>query len=274
MSVQEQNEKQLWEQWKKHGDEDARQELIIMHMRVVRFVAGRVAIHVPSSIDMDDLIGWGSLGLLDAIDKYDADQNTKFSTYASIRVRGAIIDQIRTLDWAPRSLRAMARKMGAAKEKLRHEHGQEPSPELVAKELGIEVDQVDDVQIQLQTAQILSLDDYVPSNGESSEVRKVDLTTGTGIPSPEAVAISNERQEMIVQGILSLPDQMQKVLNLYYYEELTLKEIGMVLEVSESRICQIHSAAMKKLRKIMRQQEMEDATTGGSSDRNGARGGG
>ncbi|MFO7976961.1 MAG: FliA/WhiG family RNA polymerase sigma factor [Candidatus Hydrogenedentota bacterium] len=264
------HEKKLWERWKKSGDEDARQELIVHHMRVVRYIAGRMAIHVPSSVDLDDLIGWGALGLLDAIEKFDYTQDIKFSTYASIRVRGAIIDQIRSLDWAPRSLRIMARKIGTAKEKLRHKQGREPSFEDVGGELGIDADQVEDVQMQLQTAQILSLDDYLPTE-EGSNTRKVDVTSDADMPTPESVALDHERQQVLVEAILALPEQMQKVLNLYYYEELTLKEIGAVLEVSESRVCQIHSAAMKRLRKIVRQREVEDASTSRSTNGDGSR---
>ncbi len=267
------DEKGLWERWKKNGDEAARHDLIVRHMRVVRYIAGRMAIHVPSSVDIDDLIGWGALGLLDAVEKFDPAQNIKFATYASIRVRGAIIDQIRSLDWAPRSLRMMARKIGAAKEKLRHEQGREPHPEQIAEALGIATEQVEDVQMQLQTAHVLSLDDYLPAE-RGSETRKLEMTADPDMPTPETVAVERERQEFLVQAILALPEQMQKVLNLYYYEDLTLKEVGAVLEVTESRVCQVHSAAMKKLRKIVRQREVEDASASRSADRDGPGGGG
>lgn len=246
-------ERVLWVRFKEHGDAAAREQLIMQYMRVVKFIAGRMAIHVPSSVDMDDLVGWGVMGLLDAVQKFDHNQEIKFSTYASIRIRGAIIDQIRSLDWAPRSLRNMARKVGAAKDKLRHEKGQDPSSEDIAEALGTTVDQVEDTISQLQTAQILSLDDYLPSE-DSEETRKIDVT-GTTALTPSQVMESKEKQDRLVQAILRLPDQQQKVLNLYYYQELTLKEIGAVLEVSESRICQIHGAAMKALRQVMREEE-------------------
>ncbi|MFP4499699.1 MAG: FliA/WhiG family RNA polymerase sigma factor [Candidatus Hydrogenedentota bacterium] len=243
-------EKELWSRCKEHDDSTAREQLILQHMRVVKFIAGRMAIHVPNNVELDDLIGWGVMGLLDAVDKYDHTQDIKFSTYASIRIRGAIIDQIRSLDWAPRSLRNMARKVGAARDKLRQEQGREPTAEAIAEVLGTSVDHVEDTLAQLQTVQVLSLDDYLPS--EESETRKVDMT-GTAAPSPVAMAQTKERRELLVKAILELPDQQQKVLNLYYYQELTLKEIGTVLEVSESRICQIHSAAMKRLRKVVQE---------------------
>ncbi|MBN2308116.1 MAG: FliA/WhiG family RNA polymerase sigma factor [Candidatus Hydrogenedentes bacterium] len=245
-----QDEKQLWARWKEQGDNAAREELIVRYMRVVKYVAGRMAIHVPQSVEMDDLVGWGVLGLLDAVEKFDYQQDIKFSTYASIRVRGAILDQIRALDWAPRSLRAMARKVGAAREKLRHQKGGEPSSEDIADELGTTAEQVEDTMAQLQTAQVLALDSYLPSE-ESEDARRLDVTSDAAARTPEQEALEREKQEKLVEAILRLPEQQQKVLNLYYYEELTLKEIGAVLEVSESRVCQVHSAAMKALRKAV-----------------------
>lgn len=253
MTLTIEKEKELWRGYREEGDAAARDELIMHHMRVVKYIAGRMAIHVPPNVDMDDLIGWGIIGLMDALEKYDYNQDIKFSTYASIRIRGAIIDEIRSLDWAPRSLRNMARKVGAAKEKLRHEQGAEPSARQIAEVLGTTQEQVEDTVAQVQTAQVLSLDDYLPSD-ETQEARKVDVVDNAQAPSPSQVAQRNERVERLVQAILQLPEQQQKVLNLYYYEELTLKEIGMVLEVSESRVCQIHSAATKKLRKVLREE--------------------
>jgi len=243
-------EKGLWIRHKEHGDEAAREQLIIHYVRIVKYIAGRMAIHVPPSIEMNDLVGWGMLGLLDAFDKFDHRQEVKFTTYASIRIRGSIIDEIRSLDWAPRSLRSMARRVGAAREKLRHEQGREPHAEDIANTLGVTAEQVEETVSQVQTAQVLSLDDYVPSEA-SSESRKIDVAVGDSEYGPSGALEKQERQERLVAAILELPDQQQKVLNLYYYEELTLKEIGAVLEVSESRVCQIHSAAMKRLRKAM-----------------------
>lgn len=246
-------EKALWAAFKERSDADARDTLLVHYMRTVKYIAGRMAIHVPQSVELDDLIGWGVIGLMDAVEKFDHQQDIKFSTYASIRIRGAIIDQIRSLDWAPRSLRTMARQVGASREKLRHEYGSEPSIQAIAEDLGATEEQVEETMAQLQTAQILSLDDFLPSE-DSSESRKVDVVTNTSAPSPSQMAELQEKKERLVKEILDLPDQQQKVLNLYYYEELTLKEIGMVLEVSESRICQIHSAAMKRLRAAVREE--------------------
>lgn len=244
------DEKQLWVRFKEKDDQAAREALIVCHIRIVKYIAGRMAIHVPATVEMNDLIGWGMLGLMDAVEKFDHRQDVKFTTYASIRVRGAIIDQIRSLDWAPRSLRSLARRIGSAREKLRHLNTHEPNTEEIAAELDVAPELVDETCAQVQTAQILSLDDYIPAE-DSAEIRKIEVTGNAGVQNPEQAAQQRERQEQLVEAILELPDQQQKVLNLYYYEELTLKEIGVVLEVTESRICQIHSAAMKQLRKTM-----------------------
>ena len=244
------DEKDLWVRYKERGDAAARDTLVAHYIRVVKYIAGRMAIHVPASIEMDDLIGWGILGLMDAADKFDHRQEIKFSTYASIRIRGAIIDSIRSLDWAPRSLRSMARKVKTARDKLRQAKGAEPSTEDIGQEIGTDAEQVEDTLAQLQTAHVLSLDDYVPAE-DRGEARKLELTGDASAKNPEHLAEQRERQEKLVQAILRLPDQQQKVLNLYYYEELTLKEIGAVLTVSESRVCQIHTAAMKRLREVI-----------------------
>lgn len=246
-------EHELWIAYKEQGDDIARDDLIIKHMRIVKYVAGRMAMHVPSSVELDDLVGWGTLGLLDAVEKFDHTQNIKFTTYSTIRIRGAIIDQIRTLDWAPRSLRALARKVGGARDKLRHEKGSEPTYAEIGEEINSTEEQVEECLMQIQTAHVLSLDDYMPS-GEGDENRKIDMVSNPDGSTPETDAEVIERQEFLVQEILALSDQQQKVLNLYYYEELTLKEIGAVLDVSESRVSQIHSAAIKKLRKAVRAQ--------------------
>ena len=204
-------EKECWARFKEKRDADARDRLILHHMRIVKYIAGRMAIHVPSNVEMDDLQGWGCIGLMDAVEKYDHTQDIKFSTYASIRIRGAIIDQIRSLDWAPRSLRTMARKVGAAREKLRHAEGREPTSEAIATEVGTTVEHVDETMAQLQTAHVLSLDDYLPSE-ESGETRKVDMISNASKPDPAQSAELQERKELLVKAILNLPDQQQKVL--------------------------------------------------------------
>ncbi len=245
------DEKVLWKKYKEENDESAREALIHKYIPVVRFIAGRIAIHVPPSIEMDDLVGWGIVGLLDAIERYDYKQETKFNTYASIRIRGTILDQIRSLDWAPRSLRSMARRVGAVSEKLRHEKGGEPTIHDIASALGINSEHVEETVANLQTVQVLSLDHFAISDDDGTE-RTKEINTDAFYPSPEEVARQKELQGLLVEAIMKLPEQQQKVLHLYYYEELTLKEIGEVLQVSESRICQIHASAIKTLRELVK----------------------
>ena len=247
-------EKNLWIACKERSDDQAREQLIVRHMKIVKYIAGRMAIHVPSNVEMDDLIGWGVLGLLDAVEKFDHTQNIKFTTYASIRIRGAIIDQIRSLDWAPRSLRAMARRVGESRERLRQKQGAEPGYDAIADDMGTTPEQVEGAMAQLYSVQLMSLDDYLPDE-DSTASRKAEVIGDRNVRTPDQVAQERERVDRIVEAILKLPEQQQKVLHLYYYEELTLKEVGMVLEVSESRVCQVHSAAMKTLRKAIQRDE-------------------
>jgi RNA polymerase sigma factor FliA len=248
-------EQELWRRFKETGDPSAREALAVEYMRAVKYVAGRMAIHIPSSVEMDDLIGWGALGLMDAIEKFDPGQKIKFSTYATIRIRGAILDEIRSLDWAPRSIRALARKIGSAREQLRHEGGADPRTDELAEAVGVTVEQVEECLAQVQTAHVLSLDSYLPSE-DREEARKLDLLADAQASTPEDDAALIERRDTLVEAILGLAEQQQKVLHLYYYEELTLKEIGAVLEVSESRVCQIHGAAIQKLRKVVRGEDL------------------
>lgn len=248
------DDKDLWVRWKHHGDITARDKLVLRHMRLVKYVAGRMAIHCPPAIEMDDLIGWGLLGLIDSVERFDHAHATKFSTYAVIRIRGAILDQIRSMDWAPRSLRAMARRIGETRDRLRQERGREPSAGDIAEALGTTEDQIEEAVGQLQTAHVLSLQEYLDVEHAESGSR-LDRIGDRRTAGPDDAVLDKERQDRIVQAILRLPEQQQKVLHLYYYEELTLKEIGAVLEVTESRVSQIHGAAMKALRKALQRDD-------------------
>ncbi|MFP4172006.1 MAG: FliA/WhiG family RNA polymerase sigma factor [Candidatus Hydrogenedentota bacterium] len=247
-------EKDLWLQWKQDGELDARDALAVQYMHIVKYVAGRMAINTPPGIDYDDLVSWGVLGLLDALDKFDPGQQIRCSTYAGIRVRGAILDQIRALDWAPRSLRAIARKVNTAREKLRQANSREPSSAEIAAHLDLTQEQVERTLAQLYAAQMVSLDAYLPSTSDEEGQPRQTQVGATEI-GPDAAAERSERQEHLADAIRKLPEQQQKVLNLYYYEELTLKEIGAVLNVSESRICQVHGAAVNNLRRVMHGDE-------------------
>lgn len=247
------DEKNLWRKYREEGDEKARETLINKYLPLVRYIAGRIAIHLPPNIEMDDLIGWGIVGLLDAMERYDYKQDTRFNTYACIRIKGTILDQIRSLDWAPRSLRSMARRVNVVKEKIRYEKGGDPSLEEIANYLGVSKEEVESVISNLQTVQVLSLDHFIIPEAEEVVERTKDINANAYYPSPDEVLKEKELKELLVKAIMELPEQQQKLLHLYYYEELTLKEIGAVLNVSESRACQIHAMAIKTLKEKVKQ---------------------
>ncbi len=243
-------ENDLWRQYKTHGDSNAREQLIVHHLKLVNYIAGRMAMRVPSSVSEDDLLGWGVLGLMDAIEKFDPNQNIKFATYAAFRVRGAIIDQIRSLDWAPRSLRLRARQIDAAVEQLRAELGREPTTDEIASHLNMETKDVDNVLAGVRDVAMVSMNElYTDENGEL--VSAAAFVADRDSRTPLDDAMRNEAIDRLSEAIGKLPESHQKVLHLYYHEDLTLKEIGAVLEVSESRVCQIHKEATKKLKALM-----------------------
>ena len=243
-------EAHLWQRYKRHGDLDAREQLILKHLDVVKYIAGRMAMRVPSSVSEDDLLGWGILGLLDAIEKFDLEQNIKFATYAAFRIRGAIVDEIRSLDWAPRTLRLRARQVDAAREQLRGELRREPTIDEIAGRLNMKPKDVEEVLANVRNVATVSLNEiYTDENGEA--VYAAAFVADGEARTPLDDAMRREAVDLLADAIRRLPETQQRVLHLYYYEELTLKEIGAVLEVSESRICQIHKEATKKLRAMM-----------------------
>ena len=239
----------LWREYKAEGSQKAKDTIVVHYLRLVQIVAGRMAMNSPSHVEKDDLIGWGVLGLLDAVDKYDPDQNVTFETYASTRIRGSIIDQIRALDWAPRSLRRKARRMKQAEAKLKAELGREPTRTEVASEMEITEAELFDLETEIHGAYVLSLDARIsPDSPGGEEATLGRLTSGAAGPSPEESILRKEMEESLLKAIEKLSVTERNVITLYYYDELTLKEIGKVLALSESRICQIHRAVTKKLR--------------------------
>jgi len=238
----------LWKEFKAQGSTEARDALIINYLGLVKYIAGRMALASPSYVEEDDLIGWGVLGLMDATEKFNLDQKTSFETYASVRIRGSILDQIRSLDWAPRSLRRKARQLKEAHSGLKDELGREPSD----TELAARLDMTDDMLFHLKSdvygAYMISLDNAVSTDEEENELTLAEVTGGTS-PSPEDSAARNEAEQRLAEVIQRLPEQERQVITLYYFDELTLKEIGELLHVSESRVCQIHRAVIKKLQR-------------------------
>ena len=197
------------------------------------------------SVEYDDLCGYGIFGLIDAIDKFDCNKNVKFETYASLRIRGAILDQIRKMDWIPRSLRQKQKKIDAAMSKIEAQKGSVATDEELAQELGITLDEFNDWQGKTKATNLISLDEYTETQGTEA---KMDSVTNARFDQPEDVVEKEELKKMIVEAISLLTDKERSVVTLYYYEEMTLKEISLVLDVSESRVSQLHTKALLKMK--------------------------
>lgn len=241
--MKEAERKKLWERYQKTKLPELREQLILEYANVVNLVAGRLSMYLGYTVEYDDLVGYGIFGLIDAIDKYDANKNVKFETYASLRIRGSILDQIRKMDWIPRTLRQKQKRMEAAAAKLEADYGRPASDDEVAEELGISRDEYEGWRSEAEFTNMVSLDDYLE---QGSEGRLEGL--GTQFPQPENVIQKQELKEMLVEALKTLTDNEQKVITLYYYEELTLKEISQILSVSESRVSQLHTKALQKIK--------------------------
>ena len=222
-----------------------RDQLIIEYSQLVKLVAGRLGMYLGYSVEYDDLCGYGIFGLIDAIDKFDCNKNVKFETYASLRIRGAILDQIRKMDWIPRSLRQKQKKIDAAMSKIEAQKGSVATDEELAQELGITLDEFNDWQGKTKATNLISLDEYTETQGTEA---KMDSVTNARFDQPEDVVEKEELKKMIVEAISLLTDKERSVVTLYYYEEMTLKEISLVLDVSESRVSQLHTKALLKMK--------------------------
>lgn len=234
----------LWENYSKSRSGDLREKLIIEYASLVKLVAGRMSMYLGYTVEYEDLCSYGIFGLIDAIDKYDCTKNVKFETYASLRIRGAILDQIRKMDWIPRSLRQKQKKIDAAMSRIESATGRIATDEELAAELGISMTEYANWQEQAKVANVISLDEFSESGAEI----KSDYAGQSHYDQPEDVIEKKELKEMIVQALQSLTEKERSVVMLYYYEDMTLKEISQVLEVSESRVSQLHTRSMQKLK--------------------------
>lgn len=237
----------LWEKYTKTHDPGIKEQLIVEYAQTVKFVAGRLSMYLGSNVEFDDLVGYGVFGLIDAIDKFDYSKGIKFETYASLRIRGAILDNIRRMDWIPRSLRKKQKLIDAAMLKLESEEGQNISEEVIAKELEISVDEYYKWMDQTKALSLTSLEEFVEQGGEV----KADASSKSKFNQPEEYIEKEEVKALLIQAIETLSDKERKVITFYYYEELTLKEISLIMGVSESRISQLHTKALKKMKETL-----------------------
>ncbi len=224
-----------------------REEVIKQYSPMIKYVANRIAMRLPPHIEMDDLVSVGVLGLIDAITKYDPTRGAKFKTYAEFRVRGAILDELRSMDWVPRSVRQKASNVDSVVQKLQSKLGRPPEDEEVAGEMGISLDQFFDTLNETKSMPVLSLEGLGIAKETGEQQSLLDCLAGKGDTDPQTQIRLNELKEIIAQAIDTLPEQARLMISLYYYEELTMKEIGAVLDVTESRVSQIHSKAVFRL---------------------------
>lgn len=237
----------LWETYSRKKDAETREALIIEYIPLVKVVSGRLSMYLGYTVEYDDLVSYGIFGLIDAIDKYDYGKGIKFETYASLRIRGAILDQIRKMDWIPRSVRQKQRQMDAAVAKIEAEENRIATDEEIAKELQISLEEYFNWQGQTKITNIASIDEYVE---QGIEVKAFDAGKSMRT-EPERVYEQEEVKELLADSLEVLTEKERMVVVLYYYEELTLKEISNVLEVSESRISQLHTRALQKMKKVL-----------------------
>jgi RNA polymerase sigma factor for flagellar operon FliA len=241
--------RELWQQYKKSGETALRERLILHYSPLVKYVAGRVGVGLPPNIEQADLVSYGIFGLIDAIDKFDLDRAIKFETYAISRIRGAIIDELRAIDWIPRSVRYKAREVEKAYARLEGELHRTPSEGEVAAEMGIKLDDLHAIFSQVSFVNVVALDELLSVGGEKGDkLSLVDTLEDTRAEDPVLAFESEETKYLLAKAINTLPEREKIVVTLYYYEGLTLAEIGQVLGVTESRICQMHTKAVLQLR--------------------------
>src|SRR6476661_2173570 len=229
-TVDEDELKGIWRAYRIDGDQKARDRLILTYSPLVKYVAGRLSVGLPSHVEEGDLVSYGLLGLINAIERFEIDRDIKFETYAISRIKGAIIDELRALDWVPRSVRSRAREIERAIGELEARLGTAPTDEQIAQKIGI------------------SVDELWSTSGEGDQVSLLDTIEDTTGPRPADALDESEMREALADAIARLPEREKLVVTLYYYEELTLREIGEVLGVTESRVSQLHTKAILRLK--------------------------
>ena len=246
--MDEAGKKRLWQDYHRLKSPDLREKLIIEYAPLVKLVAGRLSMYLGYNVEYDDLVGYGVFGLIDAIDKFDMMKDVKFETYASLRIRGAILDQIRKMDWIPRTIRQRQKKIETVMKEIEATKGRAATDEEIASALGISDDEYTDWQSQMKITGVVSLNEYMEQGGPELAA---DKSRSAGFEMPEEVVEQVELKEKLKEALEVLTEKERKVVVLYYYEDLTLKEISQVLEVSESRVSQLHTKALVKMRTKM-----------------------
>ena len=239
----------IWEEYKRTNDPRLRDRLILTYAPLVKYVAGRLGTGLPAHVEEGDLVSYGLLGLMNAIERYDPGRDTKFETYAISRIKGSIIDELRSLDWVPRSVRSRAREIERAIGELEHRLHRPPTDEEIAAHIGITPEEFQDSLTQISRSSVAALDElWTISSSGGDTVSLIDTLQDPHADDPSLEMSRTEVREALAGAIGKLPDREKTVITLYYYEELTLREIGEVLGVTESRVSQLHTKAILRLK--------------------------
>ena len=245
----------VWKEYKETQSKVAKDKLLLEYANLVKYIAQRIAVNLPSSVERDDLISAGILGLVKAVETFEPERGFKFETYAGHKIRGAILDELRAMDWVPRSVRQKARELQRVFAKLENELGRMPYDDEVCKSLNITIKEYEDILTEVTPTTIISLEEAMPDReADSKEIRIIDTIEDPGSNNPLRELGFTEVKNILKDAIANLPEKEKLVIALYHYEELTLKEIGVVLNISESRVSQIHSKVILKLRSKLLQK--------------------
>lgn len=247
--MDEAGKKKLWEEYAKTKAPEVREKIILEYAPLVKVVAGRLSMYLGYNVEYEDLVSYGIFGLIDAIDKFDFLKDVKFETYASLRIRGSILDQIRKMDWIPRTIRQKQKKIDAVIRDIETKYGRSATDEEISAGLGITGEEYLDWQSQMKITNVVSLNEFLEQGSEVPN--EASHGRSAQFDSPEEVLERDELKKMLAQSLELLTEKERKVIVLYYYEDLTLKEISNILGVSESRISQLHTRALQKMRTKM-----------------------
>ncbi|GHU41044.1 RNA polymerase sigma factor WhiG [Clostridia bacterium] len=240
---------QLWTNYKKNKSAQIREQIILEYASLVKVVAGRLSLYLGKNVEYEEMVSCGVFGLIDAVDKFDSAKEVKFETYASLRIRGAILDQIRKMDWIPRTVRQRQRMMDEAIKDYEARNGKSPTDEQLAESLQMPAEELIAWQAQVSGANLISLNEYMEAGTGAEPV--MDASANRHFARPEQVVEEEELKQVLGKSLGVLTEKERQVIELYYYEDMTLKEISNILAVTESRISQLHTKAIMKLKKTM-----------------------
>jgi RNA polymerase sigma factor FliA len=241
--------KDLWRRYKAEEDQRARERLVLAYAPLVKYVAGRMSSGLPSHVEESDLISYGLLGLISAIERFEPEREIKFETFAITRIKGSIIDELRSLDWVPRSVRARAREIEKANAKLEHELQRAPTDQEIADRLELTLEEFQDSLMRISNSSVVALDElWTVSDASGDQVSLLDTIQDPQAVDPAREMDQTEMKDRLADAIARLPEREKLVVALYYYENLTLREIGEVLGVTESRVSQLHTKAVLRLK--------------------------